>query len=77
MSDRLQLVNYDGINLFYKGKWTTLEYDLEKGRMIVEALTPLSDAQVEEWIEKAVFKKNLTNTNNKVWNILKEEDNGN
>jgi len=65
---RLQLIDYDGINLFYKGKWTTLEFDtVEEGRMRVAALDPLSDEQVEEWIAEAVLNKS-----GKVWNILKE-----
>jgi len=65
---RLQLIDYDGINLFYKGKWTTLEFNtVEEGRMRVEALTPLSDPQVEEWIAEAVLNKS-----GKVWKKLIE-----
>ena len=73
MSNRLQLIDYDGINIFYKGKWTTLDYPtVEEARKVIENFGPLCDEKVEEAIRKLVFERNLTDTNNSAWNILKE-----
>jgi ribulose bisphosphate carboxylase small subunit len=52
MSDkRLFLLEYDGINLFYKGEWTGIEFDtLEDGREWLAFLKTLSDEQVEHFV---------------------------
>lgn len=53
MSDkkRLYLIDYDGINLFYKNEWTLIEFhSIEDGREWLAFLKPLSDEQVEHFI---------------------------
>ena len=72
MSDekRFSLINYDGINLFFKGKWTTLEVpSVEEGRILIDYLETLSDADAEEWIADEKFKKLAPTT----FKILKTE----
>ena len=72
MSDekRFSLIDYDGINLFYKGKWTTLEVsNVEEGRVLIKRLETLTDEEAEQWIEDAKFAKLA----HKTFNILNTE----
>lgn len=51
-SKRLYLLQYDGVNLFYKSKWTHIEFkSLEIGRKWLKFLITLPDEQVEHWIK--------------------------
>lgn len=71
VKDRLSLICYDGINLFYNGEWTGLELDtLDIGRATIDFLATLNDEQVEEWIR--LEKVKLDASRMKVWNKLKD-----
>ena len=50
-SHRLYLIQYDGINLFFNGNWTGVEFhSIEDGQEWLAFLEPLSDAQIEHFV---------------------------
>jgi hypothetical protein len=47
----LYLITYDGINLFWKSKWTLIAFEtIEEGKAWLDFLSFLDDESIERWI---------------------------
>lgn len=65
---KFNLIDYDGINLFYNGSWTGLEVPgVEEGRELIGFLETLNEEQVEHWIRVQKFN----NGGHKTFAVLK------
>jgi len=56
----LYLLNYDGINLFWKSKWTRIAFNtIEEGKDWLDFLTYLTDEQIEKWIKNYIYIRDV------------------